>query len=54
MDIVISRPYRDPGDIVQMQAVVQHAWKPLAQWHIGDVAWQRWHLDGEYAWKTQI
>lgn len=37
-----------------MQALVQQAWTPQAHWHIGHLAWQRWHLDGEHAWNTQI
>ena len=49
MNMMSGRPYRGVNDIAQMQALIQQTWMPTAQWHIGDLAWQRWHLDGKHA-----
>lgn len=52
--MVTSRPYQDADDALEMQALIQETWTPTSHWHIGDLAWQRWHLDGDHAWSTRI
>jgi ribosomal protein S18 acetylase RimI-like enzyme len=45
-------------DVRKMQKLVQDAWRvagPRVEWHVGDVAWGRWHHAGrEREWKVEL
>jgi len=49
------RPYTGPADLRLMQELVQRTWSHRSQWHIGDLAWQRFqHLGREPEWPTAL
>lgn len=50
-----QRVYMGDGDLRAMQNLVQRIWSRDANWHIGDLAWQRKsNSDLEDAWRTAL
>jgi hypothetical protein len=50
-----QRDYVGDGDLRAMQNLVQRIWSRDANWHIGDLAWQRNAMpDKEGSWRTAL
>lgn len=55
MSELIIRTYKDSSDLKQMQKLTQAIWTLEANYHIGDLAWQRYrHAGREDEWITAI
>lgn len=51
----VFRPYKDAHDLKTMQKLTQAIWSLEANYHIGDLAWQRYrHAGRENEWHTAI
>ncbi|MGP4080672.1 GNAT family N-acetyltransferase [Pseudalkalibacillus sp. R45] len=51
----ILRTYKDSNDLKRMQKLTQAIWKLEPNFHIGDLAWQRYrHVGREDDWDTAI
>jgi ribosomal protein S18 acetylase RimI-like enzyme len=52
---VTRRDYAGPADLRRMQDLVSSLYQPDANWHIGDLAWQRYqHVGREAEWRTAL
>lgn len=51
----VMRTYKDSSDLKRMQKLTQNLWSLEANYHIGDLAWQRYrHAGREDEWMTAI
>lgn len=51
----VLRTYKDSGDLKRMQQLTQSIWSRESNYHIGDLAWQRYRHGGrEEEWMTAI
>ncbi|MFB9237107.1 GNAT family N-acetyltransferase [Plantactinospora siamensis] len=45
----------ESSELLAMQRAVQRGWTNDRRWHVGDLAWQRYHQPGrEAGWRTRI
>ncbi|MCZ8539846.1 hypothetical protein [Psychrobacillus psychrodurans] len=55
MSIPVIRTYKDSSDLKRMQKLTQAIWSLEPNYHIGDLAWQRYrHAGREDDWDTAI
>lgn len=55
MSKLVIRTYKDSGDLRRMQNITQSIWPLDPNYHIGDLAWQRYrHAGRENEWITAI
>ncbi|WHT49554.1 hypothetical protein QNH10_08615 [Sporosarcina thermotolerans] len=51
----VIRTYKDSSDLIRMQKLTQAIWSLESNYHIGDLAWQRYrHAGREDEWITAI
>ena len=51
----VIRTYQDSSDLIRMQKLTQNLWSLESNYHIGDLAWQRFrHAGREDEWITAI
>ncbi|MEI3605691.1 hypothetical protein SPD48_08300 [Pseudogracilibacillus sp. SE30717A] len=51
----VIRTYKDSSDLKRMQKLTQAIWSLESNYHIGDLAWQRYrHAGREDEWMTTI
>ncbi|MEK3886174.1 hypothetical protein [Bacillus sp. FSL K6-3431] len=51
----VIRTYKDSNDLKRMQKITQAIWSLEPNYHIGDLAWQRYrHAGREDDWDTVI
>ncbi len=55
MNKPVIRTYKDPSDLRRMEKLTQAIWSLESNYHIGDLAWQRYrHVGREGEWITAI